>query len=57
MYPGLPSRLEKELKQLYLDRVLHGNTDAFQVTNFRKFGHKDIAGIMLRLGNCQNADR
>lgn len=25
MYPGLPSRLEKEMKQLYLTRVLHGD--------------------------------
>ncbi|KAK2464038.1 hypothetical protein APHAL10511_003982 [Amanita phalloides] len=25
MYPGLPSRLEKEMKQLYLTRVLNGN--------------------------------
>lgn len=31
MYPGLPSRMERELKQLYLDRVLKGNTEAFQV--------------------------
>ncbi|KJH53643.1 Actin [Dictyocaulus viviparus] len=30
MYPGLPSRLEKEMKQLYLDRVLKGDTDLFQ---------------------------
>lgn len=28
MYPGLPSRLERELKQLYLERVLKGNTEA-----------------------------
>ena len=27
MYPGLPSRLERELKQLYLERVLKGDTD------------------------------
>eukprot|EP01116_Phalansterium_solitarium_P007156 TRINITY_DN1967_c0_g1_i2.p1 TRINITY_DN1967_c0_g1~~TRINITY_DN1967_c0_g1_i2.p1 ORF type:complete len:409 (+),score=43.12 TRINITY_DN1967_c0_g1_i2:53-1228(+) len=27
MYPGLPSRLEKELKRLYLDRVLKGNKE------------------------------
>eukprot|EP00045_Choanoeca_perplexa_P002749 m.26294 g.26294 ORF g.26294 m.26294 type:complete len:394 (+) comp11683_c0_seq1:89-1270(+) len=26
MYPGLPSRLEREVKQLYLERVLKGNT-------------------------------
>lgn len=30
MYPGLPSRLERELKQLYLERVLKGNTEALQ---------------------------
>lgn len=27
MYPGLPSRLEKEVKQLYLTRVLNGNPE------------------------------
>ncbi|XP_070578151.1 actin-related protein 2-B [Ptychodera flava] len=27
MYPGLPSRLEREIKQLYLERVLKGATD------------------------------
>ena len=27
MYPGLPSRLEREIKQLYLERVLNGDTD------------------------------
>jgi len=27
MYPGLPSRLEREIKQLYLERVLKGETD------------------------------
>jgi len=27
MYPGLPSRLEKELKQLWLTRVLGGNPE------------------------------
>ena len=26
MYPGLPSRLEREVKQLYLERVLKGDT-------------------------------
>jgi len=25
MYPGLPSRLEKEVKQLYLERTLKGD--------------------------------
>jgi len=34
MYPGLPSRLEKEIKQLYLTRTLNGDTsrlDKFKV--------------------------
>lgn len=26
MYPGLPSRLEREIKQLYLERILKGDT-------------------------------
>lgn len=31
MYPGLPSRLEREIKQLYLECVLKGNTEQLQV--------------------------
>jgi actin-related protein 2 len=31
MYPGLPSRLEKEMKQLYLTRVLNGNPERLKV--------------------------
>merc|ERR1712098_679462 len=27
MYPGLPSRLEREIKQLYLEKVLKGDTE------------------------------
>ncbi|CAH2098879.1 unnamed protein product [Euphydryas editha] len=27
MYPGLPSRLEREIKQLYLERVLRNDSD------------------------------
>lgn len=33
MYPGLPSRLEKELKQLWFTRVLHG--DASRLDKFK----------------------
>lgn len=32
MYPGLPSRLEREIKQLYLERVLRGDTEKFSVS-------------------------
>ena len=31
MYPGLPSRLEKEMKQLYLTRVLGGDASRLNV--------------------------
>jgi len=30
MYPGLPSRLEKEIRRLYLDKVLKGNLQQMQ---------------------------
>lgn len=32
MYPGLPSRLEKEMKQLYLTRVLAGDPARINVS-------------------------
>lgn len=32
MYPGLPSRLEREIKQLYLERVLKGDTEKLSVS-------------------------
>lgn len=31
MYPGLPSRLEREIKQLYLERVLKNDIDKLSV--------------------------
>lgn len=31
MYPGLPSRLEKEMKQLYLAKVLGGDPERLNV--------------------------
>lgn len=37
MYPGLPSRLERELKQLYLERVLKGDVDKLSVRSYRLF--------------------
>lgn len=36
MYPGLPSRLEKDVTQLYLDRVLKGDTTRLSVKLFFK---------------------
>lgn len=38
MYPGLPSRLEREIKQLYLERVLKNDIDKLAVRyNFSTF--------------------
>jgi len=35
MYPGLPSRLEKEIRKLYLERVLKGNKEALKKFKIR----------------------
>lgn len=32
MYPGLPSRLEREIKQLYLERVLKNDIEKLSVS-------------------------
>lgn len=37
MYPGFPSRLEKEMKQLYLTRVLGGDGSRLKVGISRSF--------------------
>lgn len=37
MYPGLPSRLEKEMKQLYLTRVLNGDPARLNVRPIHPF--------------------
>ncbi len=34
MYPGLPSRMEKEMKQLWLTRVLGGNPERLNVSTW-----------------------
>jgi actin-related protein 2 len=36
MYPGFPSRLEKEMKQLYLTRVLGGDPTRLKVSQSRE---------------------
>ena len=47
MYPGLPSRLEREIKQLYLERVLKGDTSKLSVSR-RKFATNLVT--MLQFG-------
>lgn len=39
MYPGLPSRLEREIKQLYLARVLKGDTSKLSVSFWATIAH------------------
>lgn len=43
MYPGLPSRLEREIKQLYLERVLDGDTQKLSVRTYSQESlHRDV---------------
>lgn len=49
MYPGLPSRLEKEMKQLYLTKVLAGDSSRLKVSFF--FFHIYAFGVFLRLSS------
>lgn len=42
MYPGLPSRLEREIKQLYLERVLRGDTEKLAVCVVLSLIHLEI---------------
>lgn len=44
MYPGLPSRLERELKQLYLERVLKGDVEKLSVS----ISKSTIINILLK---------
>lgn len=55
MYPGLPSRLEKEIKQLYLDKVLKG--DVNRLKNFRlRIEDPPRRKHMVFLGGAVQAD-
>lgn len=55
MYPGLPSRLEKEIKQLYLDKVLKG--DVSRLKNFRlRIEDPPRRKHMVFLGGAVQAD-
>lgn len=41
MYPGLPSRMEKEIKQLWLTKVLGGNPERLNVSTWTILVHRD----------------
>lgn len=49
MYPGLPSRLEKELKQLWLTRVLGGNPERLSVSPYSR----ETVGPLLTICDLQ----
>lgn len=51
MYPGLPSRLEREIKQLYLERVLKGDTEKLSVSVCFRFLLKVV---LLDWTDCSN---
>ena len=48
MYPGLPSHLEREVKQLYLERVLKGDTTKLSVSCF-VFASYSRFGVFISL--------
>jgi len=37
MYPGLPSRMEKEVKQLYVQKILKGDIERLDVSFFLSY--------------------
>ena len=52
MYPGLPSRLEREIKQLYLERVLKNDNDKLSVGSKMIF---NFMYILKPLTFCRNS--
>lgn len=54
MYPGLPSRLERELKQLYLERVLNGDTTRISVGTFKGCPHSCCNHLYTMCNMCQD---
>ncbi len=55
MYPGLPSRLEKEVKQLYLQNVLKGDSSDLDVSPFLLTcdgNHRLLSGIAFMACCC-----
>lgn len=52
MYPGLPSRLEREIKQLYLERVLKGDSEKLAV--FHWSYHRLLDLVVSNIGTDDN---
>jgi actin-related protein len=54
MYPGLPSRLEKEMKQLYLTRVLNGDPSRLNVRSQPHYCNANLRRLKFCLPEIQN---
>ena len=57
MYPGLPSRLEKEMKQLYLTRVLNGDPSRLNVCHPFPSHHIPLTNHNLYRAEIQDPHR
>lgn len=52
MYPGLPSRLEREIKQLYLERVLKNDIEKLSVRKARPKWPLNCAILKMPIDGC-----
>jgi len=52
MYPGLPSRLEKEMRQLYLTRVLNGDGSRLKVSSTVALRKRGLLELDLERKKC-----
>ena len=57
MYPGLPSRLEKEVKQLWLTRVLQNDPERLNVRTCSIYSHARIERLSFANTEIQGPDR
>jgi hypothetical protein len=57
MYPGLPSRLEKEMKQLYLTGVLGGDPTRLNVSLYPNTNYLFLIGLDLVFRNLRSGSR
>ena len=57
MYPGLPSRLEREIKQLYLERVLKGDGSKLAVSIVERWSVQRLWHTPRNLPTCSVSDK
>uniref|UniRef100_A0A7E4V5I4 Actin-related protein 2 n=1 Tax=Panagrellus redivivus TaxID=6233 RepID=A0A7E4V5I4_PANRE len=49
MYPGLPGRLERELKQLYFTKIVKGDREQFKVNNYSQPLHVVFSAMLTSM--------